>query len=1148
MSETNEEFYGKLVSTSPVVAHKSYDKYVDALHNKIAADDVYNIGVIAPYGAGKSSLIMTYKDKYPKEKTITISLANFNASDKDNNSEGVGEANVKDIECAVEKSILQQFLFHVKKSRVPNSRIQGINYNQRIFSFGFGFLLIAFIVLLSCTILEFLNKLPNSDGSNFYWYAGFCVLTAIIFVFWTIYHFRLEKIKVKDIEASFCDIDKQSILNTFIDEILYFFHTTKTSIVIIEDLERFNNFNLFSKLREINFLINNSEIVKQKVTFIYAVNDSLFKTEADRSKFFDFILSLTPVLSVSNARDELKKNIESNCNDLQLPDAFINEITQFIQDKRVLNNIINDYIIYYNLLKINKTQENLIKLFSLIVYKNLRPSDFAELQFGRGQLAEFFKEKSRRVAQKIKECDDEITKLTSEKAQAAKLWINNFDCLKYLIKGLVISRGGQYNYNYINIDNIKTFESMADDKYLTNNSRGLTKQEVEIILGESLESLEKKINSLKKDDIKKTNNTIADKQKQKRKFVNISLQKLLVEDKDFLGTINDELIRFLFVNGYISEDYLDYILQVGNSVISSSDRAFIRRVLAKDEIEFSLKLDKPDVVIQEIEPNRFEDRYVLNYDLVNYLFNPDIKGDKKRKLLSYLSSGDEYSDKFIISYIIDSVAGTNSIELLLNNLAKRYNELTAKVLFAEDMSDDIKEKYIITLLNVCATNTIERHNYNNALSDYLADKNNVIDKIAKFVPEKFTEITLKLDCKLKQLRCSEQVYSIATILALNSNFEINKENLSFILFDLSGLEQEKYKYALFSAILSSEMEEVIAYCKQNINIVLKIILSMDSCEEHQDAIEYILKDEKLSIEAKEQFIDKLNAKYLLVAGLPKEIVEYSIEKLSPEWGNFRKLMGEYSVSKELQEKYLRLNYTILSQEKLTDKDLVLYLCNQISYDNEEKLKVIDELSKSFVVTILASEVARDNVSAILVKNNIIEANESNFNVCRFKSKTLSQMIVQNNELIKNIQVNTVPSNVINEVLIYCADGELVAKILQQLGDQFVPVSSSLPEVVKLLISCDHAVYPKTVFKAIINAITINIDDKLKIISNYNGEISKSELINIVLPLDPNIQDLITKDEIRINITDVSPLICCLKNKGIISVTKYIKVAKIRKIF
>ena len=171
-----------------------------------------------------------------------------------------------------------------------------------------------------------------------------------------------------------------------------------------------------------------------------------------------------------------------------------------------------------------------------------------------------------------------------------------------------------------------------------------------------------------------------------------------------------------------------------------------------------------------------------------------------------------------------------------------------------------------------------------------------------------------------------------------------------------------------------------------------------------------------------------------------------------------------------------------------------------------------------------------------------------YNIGTLKSKTLSQMIVQNNELIKNIQVNTVPSNVINEVLIYCADGELVAKILQQLGDKFVPVSSSLLEVVKLLISCDHAVYPKTVFKAIINANTINIDDKLKIISNYNGEISKSELLNIVLPLETKIQDLPSKDELTIDISGVSPLIRCLKNKGVIFVTEYKKIAKIRKNF
>lgn len=1148
MSETNEEFYGKLVSTSPVADHKMYDKYVDALHNKIATDDVYNIGVIAPYGAGKSSLIKTYKDKYPKEKTITISLANFNASDKDNNSEEVGEANVKDIECAVEKSILQQFLFHVKKSRVPNSRIQGINYNQRRFSFGFGFLLIAFIVLLSCTILEFLNKLPNSDGGNFYWYAGSCVLTAIGFVFWAVYHFRLEKIKVKDIEASFCDIDKQSILNTFIDEILYFFHKTKISIVIIEDLERFNNLNLFSKLREINFLINNSEIVKQKVTFIYAVNDSLFETEIDRSKFFDFILSLTPVLSVSNARDELKKNIEKNCKDLQLPDAYINEITQFIQDKRVLNNIINDYIIYYNTVKINKMPKNFIKLFSLIVYKNLRPSDFAELQFCRGQLAEIFKEKSRKVAQKIDECDREIASLTIEKTQATKLWLNDFNSLKYIVKGIVVSRGHRDYYSNNNIDNFTTFRNINRNTIFYLSNYRLEKYEIENILGESLESIEDKIDDCNKENIERIINTITEKQKQKRELVNIDFQIFLTQDKEFSQTINDDLIRFLLINGYIAEDYLDYILQVGDSVISSSDHAFIQKVLAKNEIEYNLTLDKPDVVVQEIELNRFEDRYVLNYDLVNYLFHADGIGDKKKKLLSYLASGDKYSDKFIISYIIDSVAGTNSIQLLLNNLVEKYNELTTKVLSAKDMSDDVKEKYIITLLNICVLNTLISQNYNNVLSDYLDAKIDVIDKIVKFVPEKFIEIALKLGCRLKQLRCSEQMHSIATKLALNLNFEINKENLSFIIFDLFGLEREKYKYALFSAILSSEKEEVIAYCKANIHIVLNIILSMDGCAEHQYAIEYILKDEKIPVEIKKQFIDKLNVNYLLVAGLSREIVEYSIEKLSSEWDNFRKLKGEYSVSKDLQVKYLKLNYLTLSSKELSDKELILYLCNQLGYDNEDRLIILEKLSKSFKITLAPAEVKNDDVSAVLVKNHIIIADDNNFKACISRPKTILQMIIQKNDLISNINVGMMTQNAINCVLIYCDDGKLVSLILQQLGEQFIPSAEALPVVVKSLTSCENAVYPQIVFNAIVKNSTVDIEDKLKIIANYNGKITRAELLKTVILIEPKIQDLATKDEITIDITNVSPIIRCLQNKGIIFVNEYKKVAKIRKNF
>ena len=77
--EPKENSKIKLESNSPVNNIGSYGNYVEVLHEKVQDNDVKNIGIIAPYGAGKSSLLKTYESKYPKEKKITISLANFNS-------------------------------------------------------------------------------------------------------------------------------------------------------------------------------------------------------------------------------------------------------------------------------------------------------------------------------------------------------------------------------------------------------------------------------------------------------------------------------------------------------------------------------------------------------------------------------------------------------------------------------------------------------------------------------------------------------------------------------------------------------------------------------------------------------------------------------------------------------------------------------------------------------------------------------------------------------------------------------------------------------------------------------------------------------------------------------------------------------------
>ena len=97
-------------------------------------------------------------------------------------------------------------------------------------------------------------------------------------------------------------IENNSIFNKHLDEILYFFQVTDYNVVIIEDLDRFGTPNIFLKLRELNQLINESKIVDRHITFIYAIKDDIFKDE-ERTKFFDFIITVIPVINPSNSKD-----------------------------------------------------------------------------------------------------------------------------------------------------------------------------------------------------------------------------------------------------------------------------------------------------------------------------------------------------------------------------------------------------------------------------------------------------------------------------------------------------------------------------------------------------------------------------------------------------------------------------------------------------------------------------------------------------------------------------------------------------------------------------------------------------------------------------------------------------------------------------
>ena len=92
--------------------------------------------------------------------------------------------------------------------------------------------------------------------------------------------------------------------------------------------------------------------------------------------------------------------------DIDLDDEYVEMLSPYISDRRVLNNIYNEFITYKMTLQkmSNSNSEKLNlkdkKMMSLIIFKNLYPKDFADLQAEKGIVKQAFQAKKEFVDRK----------------------------------------------------------------------------------------------------------------------------------------------------------------------------------------------------------------------------------------------------------------------------------------------------------------------------------------------------------------------------------------------------------------------------------------------------------------------------------------------------------------------------------------------------------------------------------------------------------------------------------------------------------------------------------------------------------------------------------------------------------------------------
>lgn len=1132
----------KFMSTSPVCDEEKYGIYAEILDNQVKSKNVYNIGIIAPYGAGKSSLIKTYKETklnfFGKRRVTTISLANFNSIDKTNaESTSVSDSTsepiqpIQDIvESGIEKSILEQFIFKESKSKLPHSRLKRIDNRHWWLSLIVAALMSITIALVCCSVLEWFNKLPFSNGNNFYYFFGFAFGSVFLLLFLLLYSNRLNKISVKDIEANICDNSNYSVLNTFIDEILYFFKKTKTNIVIIEDLDRFEKTHIFSKLRELNFLINNSKIVKQKVTFIYAVKDTLFKTENDRAKFFDYIISLVPVLSFTNARDLLDKEMKKLCPEyMLLPNSYICEVSHFITEMRILKNVINDYMTYYKILdiKASNVENKNIKLFSLIVYKNVRPSDFAELQFKKGELAKLFDNKKARIHEEIEILKSEIRELEKKQIQATELKLNSFSVFKSLIKGMIIdNKQSQQPYiKYTEIDEINTFKDFSGGlKFTAINRYGIdyycTISYLEEKLGDKLINLENKVKAKAAIELSKVVEELKEKRLKTRTLLNCTMQEYIKEHESFVA---DDLCNYFLANGYIAEDYKEFVAHSDQDLLSTHDNSFVLCVLAKRTVEYATRLDNPLNVIREIPSERFSDKYVLNYDLVTCILayedrNQDIL-NKKDSLVKYLISREDSAKEFIKDYVRD----INNISTLTKILLPINQYFLYDILIDDRITDNNKGLIMKCIIENFEKADIIKQNHANVLSDFLINYVKVIDEISIVNVKTFKEIANDLTLKVKNLECKQDNYDIANYLVSYNLYELNDANLKFIVCALKHIEINYYSYAPLTTLFDTQDTIFIDYISANIKEVLNIILNFENqCHESQATLEIVLKNNKLAIDLRKQFIDKQLDRYNYIENIEPVLLNYLFDanKITIDWKNILKADKGELVSWDSIKSFIFKNAEEFGNKELLNKDIIIDLCNSINYDDEdyESLKMF---SRAFAINISADEIDDDFVCAILIENDKIEMVDKEYLTLTSKPVSIVQMLLKNNNLIDILTTSNFSNSIIEEVILNKDLSENIkSNIIKNSG--YIPEKQeAIIEVKNILISysighCEIAIVDK-----IMNNNEISEMDKLNFIGKNDLNLSFNKHIDMLAYISPCLAELKKEKSIKLGHNEIS---------------------------
>ncbi len=869
----------------PIENVEDCEEHIRALKWAFANQRIKNVALTGPYGAGKSSIISTFLERNPviEEQSIRLSLATFS---------DMTEEDSKLISINIEEGIFKQLFYKVKQSEIPQSRFRKIERIQ--FWKIFGLCLFSIAVVLCLTFIfafETFSKLFQTIYNSGVHLKHICVdlhpklgsiivsdqaaggisllFIAIIVLLATF--FIAKRIQKHDIRLTFKgdklpidatvgqpELNSDSIFDKHIDELLYFFESTKYRYVFIEDLDRFNDPGIFVKLRELNALLNNYDAIKERVVFVYAIGDNMFR-DTERTKFFDFIIPVIPVINSTNSGEILQRMLQPDGKKEVQHDisrGYILDVSPFISDMRILQNIYNEFLIYKTTLV---TQQKLeLKdepMMSLIIFKNLYPTQFANLQMEKGLIKEAFEAKKSFLNNKTKELQAEIKKKTDLLLGIEEDTLKSANELRYAFlgeltgwQGIVSSFGTRYGADIAatalfqnNFDTDKLIDSNVCRLYYRTSSGGHTTMSLPNNYAELVSKYCKRLEYLQYAEGNKreaVREEIEELQQKIRTLSACTLKKLCA-DYGVDEVISSEKVKanrflvFMLRKGYIHEGYADYMNFFKGNSISTEDMNYILAVKNQQPLDFQYPLTKKAQLMERLQPYEFEELAILNVDLLEFMLSYSEYDNELHIMINQLANGSNESWKFIDLFMDLTTCEARFVQML----STAWPGMWHKICSHEILTYDRKIRYLASLLSNCSVECLSEQNMNGSMTEFFECHEDILQRLAPELVTKLTQVIPELGITFKKISIDHVQADLLDFIFDGCHYSINIDMIQAIVThrnkELCGeLETKNY-----TTILALGYDALTAYIHGNLDSYIEdVFLSEKNTKEEVPAI------------------------------------------------------------------------------------------------------------------------------------------------------------------------------------------------------------------------------------------------------------------------------------------------------------------------